>query len=121
MSIQDKYDYCLQKNGITEHFPFNDDTLVFKVGGKMFAATSLKTWEHGQPAINLKCNPQEALVLRADYQGVIPGNHMNKQHWNTVLYNQDVPIATILELINKSYQLVHSQITKKSTPKKNSL
>ena len=73
MNIQSYYDYCLAKKGVTEHFPFDEDTLVFKVGGKMFALSSLKGWEDNTPSINLKCDPEKALELRVEYEGIKPG------------------------------------------------
>lgn len=113
MNLESYYEYCLGKKGVTEHFPFDDDALVFKVGGKIFALSSLKQWEKGEAAVNLKCNPDRAQELRAQYEGVQPGFHSNKIHWNTVAINQDVPDALIKELIDHSYELVFSSLTKK--------
>ncbi|RZJ71667.1 MAG: MmcQ/YjbR family DNA-binding protein [Flavobacterium sp.] len=113
MTIQDFYDYCLSKNDVTEHFPFDEDTLVFKVGGKMFALSSLSQWEKGEPSVNLKCDPERALELRAQYDSVNPGFHMSKVHWNTIDVNGDVPPAMLRELITHSYELVFSSLTKK--------
>lgn len=113
MNIQQLYDYCLSKKGVTEHFPFDEDTLVFKVGGKMFCLTSLSKWEEGTPSLNLKCEPEKALELRANYEAITPGYHMNKVHWNTVAFNLDVPNNLMIELINHSYELVYSSLTKK--------
>lgn len=111
MNIQQLYDYCLSKKGVSEHFPFDEDTLVFKVGGKMFALTSLSNWEKGNPSINLKCNPKLAEELRDKYEGINPGWHMSKIHWNTVNINDDVPDKKVLHLINHSYELVFSNLT----------
>jgi predicted DNA-binding protein (MmcQ/YjbR family) len=113
MTIQDFYDYCLAKKGVTEHFPFDEDTLVFKVGGKMFALSSLIHWEKGEASINLKCDPERALELRAQYEGVQPGYHMSKQHWNTVIVDSDVPERLLRELIDHSYEMVFGSLTKK--------
>ena len=113
MNIQDFYDFCLQKPGVTEHFPFDEDTLVFKVGGKMFALSSLKDWEAGIPSINLKCDPARALELRDQYNAIEPGYHMSKVHWNTITLHNDVPQKLLLELINHSYDLVFKSLTKK--------
>jgi predicted DNA-binding protein (MmcQ/YjbR family) len=113
MNIQQLYEFCLSKKGVTEHFPFDEDTLVFKVGGKMFALTSLSNWEKEIPAINLKCDPEKALELRAQYEAIKPGWHMSKIHWNTVDFNNDVSDKMILELINHSYELVFKSLTKK--------
>lgn len=113
MNIEDFYKYCISKPDVTEDFPFDKDTLVFKVKGKMFALTSLKKWEEGNHSVNLKCDPDYALELRSEYEAVQPGYHMHKKHWNTVFFNQDVPDKLILELINHSYELVAKANKKK--------
>ena len=113
MDIQQFYEFCLSKKGVTEHFPFDEDTLVFKVGGKMFCLSSLKEWEKGSPSLNLKCDPEKAVELRSEFDGINPGFHMSKTHWNTVDFNSDVSDKIILELINHSYELVLSGLTKK--------
>ena len=87
MNLENFYEFCLSKKGVTEHFPFDQDTLVFKVGGKMFALSSMKQWEIGEPKVNLKCNPEYALELRAEYNDIQPAYHMSKVHWNTVAIN----------------------------------
>jgi predicted DNA-binding protein (MmcQ/YjbR family) len=98
---------------VTEHFPFDEDTLVFKVGGKIFALSSLSNWEKGAAAVNLKCNPERAIELREDYEGIQPGFHMSKTHWNTIVINSDVPQKLLHELIGHSYDLVFASLTKK--------
>jgi len=113
MNIEQLYDFCLSKKGVTEHFPFDEETLVFKVGGKMFCLTSLNEWEKGTPSLNLKCDPDRAQELRAEYEAIIPGWHMSKIHWNTVSFNGDVSDKMMLELINDSYELVFKSLTKK--------
>ena len=104
-------DYCLAKPGVEEGFPFGEQTLVLKVMGKMFALASLtNTWF----SCNLKCNPERSLELREEYESIIPGYHMNKKHWNTVSYEfSDLPEKLITELIDHSYDLVVSSLTKK--------
>ncbi len=114
MNIQQLYEFCLSKKGVTEHFPFDEDTLVFKVGGKMFCLTSLKDWENKTPSLNLKCDPERAEVLRAEYDAIKPGYHMSKIHWNTVDFNSDVSDKVMVELINHSYELVFKSLTKKN-------
>lgn len=106
------YDYCLSKKGVTEHFPFDEDALVFKVGEKIFALSSLKGWEKGTPSVNLKCNPEKAQELRAEYEAINPGYHMNKVHWNTINFNRDVSDKMMSELINHSYELVFKSLPK---------
>jgi predicted DNA-binding protein (MmcQ/YjbR family) len=113
MNIQQLYEFCQSKKGVTEHFPFDEDTLVFKVGGKMFALTSLSEWEKGNPSINLKCDPERALELRSEYEDIIPGWHMNKSHWNTVKLNGDVDNKLIMELISHSYEIIFQSLPKK--------
>lgn len=113
MNIQQYYEFCLSKKGVTEHFPFDEDTLVFKVGGKMFALSSLKEWENGTPSLNLKCDPEKALELRAAYEAINPGFHMSKIHWNTIDFNGDVSDKMMVQLINDSYELIFNSLTKK--------
>ena len=113
MNLETFYEYCLSKKGVTEHFPFDQDTLVFKVGGKMFALSSLKQWELNQPSVNLKCNPERALELRAEYDAIQPGYHMSKIHWNTITINSEISDLFLKEMINHSYDLVFNSLTKK--------
>ncbi|WP_348799076.1 MmcQ/YjbR family DNA-binding protein [Flavobacterium adhaerens] len=113
MNLETYYEYCLSKKGVTEHFPFDQDTLVFKVGGKMFALSSLSQWEKNEPSVNLKCDPERALELRAEYDAIQPGYHMSKIHWNTIAVNQDAPDVLLKELIDHSYDLVFKSLTKK--------
>lgn len=112
MNLETFYEYCLSKKGVTQHFPFDKDTLVFKVGGKMFALSSLNQWEKGIPSVNLKCNPDYALELRAQYGDVQPAFHMSKVHWNTVVINGEVPDKFVKGLIDDSYILVFKSLTK---------
>ncbi len=110
MNIEAFRDYCIAKKGITEEFPFDKHTLVFKVMGKMFALCSL---ERQPTQVNLKCDPEKAIILREEYDGkIIPGYHMSKVHWNTVLIKEISPTLT-KELIDHSYNLVVSKLTKK--------
>ena len=113
MNLETYYEYCLSKIGVTEHFPFDEDTLVFKVGAKMFALSSLSQWEKGQPSVNLKCDPDKAAELRAEYSDIQPGYHMSKMHWNTINVNQEVSDKMIKELIDHSYELIFKSLSKK--------
>lgn len=113
MTIDTYYDYCLSKSGVTEHFPFDEDTLVLKVGGKMFALTSMKGWENGNPSLNLKCDPDWAQELRGQYDEIQPGYHMSKIHWNTIAVNSEISDTFVKELIDHSYDLVFKSLTKK--------
>ncbi|MFA6261221.1 MAG: MmcQ/YjbR family DNA-binding protein [Bacteroidia bacterium] len=108
MHIEAFREYCLRKKGVEETFPFDNDTLVFKVMGKMFSLISLKEPD----TCNLKCDPAYALELRARYDSITPGFHMNKQHWNTVALNADIPPKLISELIDHSYDCVVKKLTR---------
>lgn len=109
MDIEAYRSYCLAKAGTTEGFPFDGNTLVIKVGDKMFTAFDVDRFE----SVNLKCQPENAIELRANYDGIIPGYHMNKKHWNTVLMDGSVPDKLICKLIDQSYELVVKGMTKK--------
>lgn len=110
MNIEEFRDYCLAKKGVTESFPFDEHTLVFKVMGKMFAISGL---ERMPPQANLKCDPEWAIELREEYDGlVIAGWHMNKIHWNTVEIER-VPRDLLIEMIDHSYDLIINSLTKK--------
>ena len=114
MHIDQLRDFCISKKGVTEHFPFDEVTLVFKVMGKMFTLTGLTTWEQGVPKINLKCDPNWAVELRREYESINPGWHMNKRLWNTVTLNEEVSDEFAFELINHSYDMVIKGLTKKA-------
>lgn len=103
MNAEEIMDYCMAKRGVESSFPFDAQTLVFKVMGKIFALIGL---EKLPLAINLKCDPDRALELRERYSEIIPGYHMNKNHWNTVLLEGDLEVNFIYELIDHSYDLV---------------
>ncbi|MDQ6470313.1 MmcQ/YjbR family DNA-binding protein [Flavobacterium sp. LHD-80] len=113
MNLETYYEYCLSKKGVSEHFPFDEDTLVFKVGGKMFALSSLLQWEKNEASVNLKCDPDRAEELRAEYDEIKPGFHMSKVHWNTIALNGNLPDKFVKELIDHSYELVFKSLTKK--------
>lgn len=109
MNIEDIRSYCLAKQGTEETFPFDEVTLVFKVMGKMFLLTNLD----GDLSVNLKCNPEKAEELREQYPAVIPGYHMSKVHWNTVMIDGSVPEKLIYQWIDDSYDLIVASLTKK--------
>lgn len=110
MNIEDLQQYCLKKPLTTQELPFDEVTLVFKVAGKMFALTSLE----GDFAINLKCDPENAVLLREQYDSIKPAFHMNKTHWITVFVDGTISTNKILEWINDSYDLVVAKIPKKT-------
>ena len=102
--------YLLSKEGATFDYPFDEKTRVYRVLEKMFALTT----EESPIRVNLKCDPIYALELRSLYEGIIPGYHMNKKHWNTVTVEEsDVDEETARELIDHSYELVYKSLTKK--------
>jgi predicted DNA-binding protein (MmcQ/YjbR family) len=108
MNIEEFRDYCLDKTAVTEDMPFGEDTLVFKVGGKIFALTDINSFA----SVNLKCNPERAVELRDQFAFITPGYHMNKKHWNTVLLDSPISNAQLKELIDHSYGLVYAALPK---------
>jgi predicted DNA-binding protein (MmcQ/YjbR family) len=108
MNIENVRNYCINKEAVTESFPFDNETLVFKVKNKMFVLINLQ----GDLSINLKCNPEKAIELREQFSTVIPGYHMNKTHWNTILIDGSLPDQLIYDLIDHSYNLIVSKLTK---------
>jgi predicted DNA-binding protein (MmcQ/YjbR family) len=110
MNIEQFRDFCLALPGVTEEFPFGEETLVYKVMGKMFTLTSLDSFE----SINLKCDPETAVELRERYDGVSPGYHMNKKHWNTVDVHAGISDKLIYQWIRDSYDLVVDSLPKKT-------
>jgi predicted DNA-binding protein (MmcQ/YjbR family) len=102
LNVEQFRSYCLAKRGVTEEFPFGEETLVYKVMGKMFALADVTLFE----SINLKCDPELAAELREQYPAVQPGYHMNKKHWNTVLMDGSLPDKLVKNWIDNSYNLV---------------
>lgn len=109
MNIEEFREYCLLKPGVSEDFPFDESTLVFKVGGKMFALTGLDDIF----SINLKCDPEKAIRLREEFPAVKPGYHMNKKHWNTVVIDGSMDDALLFELVDHSFALVVASLPSK--------
>jgi predicted DNA-binding protein (MmcQ/YjbR family) len=109
MTLENYRAFCLSLPYVTEGFPFDANTLVFKVSGKMFALLDVEVFD----GINLKCNPDEAVELRETYSGITGGYHMNKKHWNTVNLHADVDDKFLYELTKKSYDLVFNGLPKK--------
>jgi predicted DNA-binding protein (MmcQ/YjbR family) len=117
MNIESFREYCIQKAGVTEHFPFDETTLVFKVMGKMFALTDIEA----PFALALKCDPERAVELREAYPAVKPGWHMNKTHWNTVMVDGSLTDHLLKELIDHSYDLIVAGLRKKDRQRLQSL
>ena len=109
MDIVAYRDYCLSKPGVTEDTPFGPDVLVMKVMNKMFALFDIEKFE----SVNLKCDPERALELRAENPGITPGYHMNKKHWKTIAFDGSVSDELIIELTDLSYDLVRKSLPKK--------
>jgi predicted DNA-binding protein (MmcQ/YjbR family) len=113
MDIESIRNYCLKKDGVTEELPFDEDSPVYKVMGKIFAITNLTP----PYSINLKCDPEKAIELRERYDAVTPGYHMNKTHWNTIELGSNIPPKLIKEWIDHSYELVVTGLPKKDRSK----
>jgi predicted DNA-binding protein (MmcQ/YjbR family) len=107
ITIDEIQAFCLKLEQTTQEFPFDSDTLVFKVLGKIYLLCPLKSWESGSPSVTLKCDPNYAVELRNTYEAIRPGFHANKKHWNTLyLTNSGMAPEFIFELIAHSYAKV---------------
>ncbi|KAA6312565.1 hypothetical protein EZS27_036525 [termite gut metagenome] len=109
MNVESAGDYCLQKKGAEASFPFDDDSLVIKVMGKMFALIDLESANK----IALKCDPERAVELREQYNGIIEAYHFNKKYWNSISFDEDVDDKLIKQLIDHAYEEVLKKFTKK--------
>lgn len=109
MNVEEVRQYCIAKKGVTEGFPFDEETLVLKVGGKIFALLSLDRI----PSVNLKCDPEWAIELRERFNDILPGYHMNKKHWNTVMLEGSLQDSLVAEMITHSYELVLASLPRK--------
>lgn len=108
MNIEDLRSHCIVRKGVTEEFPFDNETLVFKVMGKMFALANVEDFD----GINLKVDPEEGVALRERYEAVQSAYHMNKRHWITVRMDGSVPDKLVRQWIDNSYDLVVAGLTK---------
>ncbi len=109
MNVESARQYLLSKPEALESFPFGPEAMVFKVKNKVFAILSeLK----GAPSVNLKCEPEEAMALRDIFESVIPGYHMNKKHWNTVILDREIPEGEIERMMDRSYGLIIKGLTR---------
>ena len=109
MNFDDARVYLLQRPEAFEDFPFGPDVYVYKISSKMFATLGS---DDGVARMNLKCDPEEAMILRDVFDAVLPGYHMNKAHWNTVLLNGSIPRGEIERMIDRSYGLVVKSLKK---------
>ena len=111
MDIETYRDYCLSKKGVTEGLPFGPESLVLKLMGKIFTIASL---DEVPLRVNLKCDPERAISLRDQYpENILPGYHMNKVHWNTMVLDGSLQKTLIFELVDHSYNLIRLGLTKK--------
>ena len=110
MTLEEIREYCLNKKAVTEHFHFDEETLVFKVLDKVFLLTNINDVEI---SVNLKCNTELAIELREKYSSVQPGYHMNKKHWNTVITDGRTTDREIMKMIDHSYELIVQGLSKK--------
>ena len=108
-------DYLLSLPGAAEDFPFGPEHMVFRVGGKIFA---ILAYEETPATVNLKCEPSRALELRESFASVIPGYHMNKKHWNTIVLDGELSEGQVRELADHSYALVEASLPKSRRPRK---
>jgi predicted DNA-binding protein (MmcQ/YjbR family) len=111
MNAEEIREYCLVKKGVEESFPFDSNTLVFKVGGKIFLLLGL---DSDPIQFNIKCDPVKAIELREKHACVLPGYHMNKQYWNTVICDGSAPKKLIFKWIDDSYEIVLAALPKKT-------
>jgi predicted DNA-binding protein (MmcQ/YjbR family) len=118
MNIEEFREYCLEKKGVTEELPFDETTLVYKVLGKMFALTDTES----EFSINLKCDPEKVIELREAYpESVLPGYHMNKKHWNTIIIDGRISDKLLYTWVDDSYSLVVEKLPKALKEKLKSL
>jgi predicted DNA-binding protein (MmcQ/YjbR family) len=111
MNLDDLRTYCLSKLGTSEDTPFDSDTLVFRVGGKIFLFTSINA--EGPLAFSVKNEAEKVAELKNQYEGIIPGYHLNKTYWVTVNLGSDVSAALALQLVDKSYEMIKASLPKK--------
>jgi predicted DNA-binding protein (MmcQ/YjbR family) len=114
VNIEQLREHCLNKKHCTEEFPFDSETLVFKVLNKMFVIVPLDKWERGEASITVKCDPTYTLELRAEYESIYAGPYVSNKHWNSIaIYKGELSQDFILELINHSYEMVVKAMPKK--------
>ena len=118
MNLQELIEYCEKKKGTSRAFPFDDETLLIKVGSKMFVLTNIKSKIF---KINLKCDPLMAEGLKREYSAIAPGYHMNKKHWITITFGEDVADEKVKWLIDLSYDLVLQGLKKSEIEKINNI
>ena len=114
MHIDQIRNYCLSKKAATESFPFDENTLVFKVMNKMFLMAPLNKWDQGESSITVKCDPEYTIELREQYESIYAGPYVSNKHWNSlVLFKNELSPKLVLELIDHSYDMVVKGMTKR--------
>jgi predicted DNA-binding protein (MmcQ/YjbR family) len=114
MNIEELREYCLSKNYVTESFPFDEKTLVFKVANKMFLIAPLEKWDKGEASINLKCDPNYTVELREKYESIYSGPYVSNNHWNTIaIFKGELTANFLIHLVDHSYDMVVKGMTKK--------
>lgn len=108
MNLEAYRKHCLAKKGVTEEFPFDENVMVFKVMGKIFSLTDVETFD----SISLKADPERAIELRERHESVVPGYHLNKKHWITVLMDGSIPDTQVRAWTDESYSLVVAGLSK---------
>lgn len=122
MHIDQIRDHCLSKKAATESFPFDENTLVFKVMNKMFLMAPLDKFEKGEASVTVKCDPEYTIELREQYESVYAGPYVSNKHWNTLaIYKNELSPKLVLELIDHSYDMVVKGMTKKLREELNNL
>ena len=109
MTLEELRDFCMSLKGVTEEFPFDDVTVVYKVKGRMFVLANIDDFS----SVSLKCDPDDALAFREAFESVVPGYHLNKKHWNTVYIGGDVQDSLVFEWISDSRELAAAGLSKK--------
>ena len=115
MNVEEIREYCVSMPEVTESFPFDEETLVFKAKGKMFLLLSLTD---SPVRLNVKCDPEKAIALRAEYACILPGYHMNKKHWNTIVLDGTLGKKLLRDQIDDSYSLVVGALRKSKSVQK---
>jgi len=114
LPLEEFVDFCMEKPGVTQDFPFDKKTMVFKLMGKIFVLANIELWNNGEASINLKNKPEINIKLRQQYSSIIPGYHMNKKHWNTVqISEEELDRDLVFALIDQSYEIVKSKLSEK--------
>jgi len=114
MDIERIREHCIKKKAVTEEFPFDADTLVFKVLGKMFVIAPLDRWEKGEATVTLKCDPEYTIELREQYESIHAGPYVSNKHWNSVdIHKGELSPKFVKELIDHSYDMVVKGLPKK--------